>query len=229
MSILVFRHVSYEHLGLIGPALEAAGMGYEYVDLPSDIHRPVDVASAQGLIFMGGPMSVNDDLDYMRMEVEIIQQAASMGLPVLGICLGSQLIAKAFGAPVYRNAVKEIGWYPVHWTRAAAGDALFAGMPDPALVFHWHGETFDLPDRAVWLGYSDACRNQAFRCGENIYGLQFHLEVTPAMIAGWIEEDANAADVREVTRPIDPAAGAADLARMGAAVFGSWAALVGRR
>jgi GMP synthase-like glutamine amidotransferase len=146
---------------------------------------------------------------------------------MLGVCLGAQLIAKALGARVYPNAVKEIGWYPVHWTAAAAGDALLAGMPDPATVFHWHGETFDLPDNAVWLGYSDACRNQAFRCGGNIYGLQFHLEVTPAMIAGWIEEDANAGDVREISRPIDPEAGAADLARMAADVFGRWAALAG--
>jgi GMP synthase-like glutamine amidotransferase len=226
MSILVFRHVPYEHLGLIAHSLEAAGLGYEYVDLPLDIDCAVDVASAQGLIFMGGPMSVNDNLDYVRRELDIIRQGARVGLPMLGVCLGAQLIAKALGARVYPNAVKEIGWYPVHWT-AAAGDALLAGMPDPATVFHWHGETFDLPDNAVWLGYSDACRNQAFRCGGNIYGLQFHLEVTPAMIAGWIEEDANAGDVREISRPIDPEAGAADLARMAADVFGRWAALAG--
>jgi GMP synthase-like glutamine amidotransferase len=207
--------------------LEAAGLGYEYVDLPLDIDCAVDVASAQGLIFMGGPMSVNDDLDYVRRELDIIRDGARVGLPMLGVCLGAQLIAKALGARVYPNAVKEIGWYPVHWTAAAAGDALLGGMQDPATVFHWHGETFDLPDNAVWLGYSDACRNQAFRCGGNIYGLQFHLEVTPAMIAGWIEEDANAADVGEIDRTIDPEAGSEDLARMAADVFRRWAALAG--
>jgi GMP synthase-like glutamine amidotransferase len=229
MGVLVFRHVPYEHLGLIAPALEAAGLEYEYVDLPSDANRPLDLKAAGGLIFMGGPRSVNDDLDYVRREIEVIRQAAHRGFPMLGVCLGAQLIAKALGARVYRNAVKEIGWFPVRWREAAAEDALLAGLPNPATVFHWHGETFDLPEGAVWLASSGACRHQAFRCGGNIYGLQFHLEVTPGMIAGWIEEDENSADVREVAPPIDPEAGAAELARMGAAVFGRWAALVRNR
>ncbi len=229
MRILVFRHVPYEDLGLIAPALEAAGLEYEYVDLPPDANRPLELEAARGLIFMGGPMSVNDDLDYVRREMEVIRQAAPRGLPMLGVCLGSQLIAKALGARVYRNKVKEIGWFPVRWTEAAAEDVLLAGLPNPATVFHWHGETFDLPEGAAWLASSDACPHQAFRCGGNIYGLQFHLEVTPGMIAGWLKEDENSADVREVPQPIDPEAGAAELARMGEAVFGRWAALVRSR
>lgn len=229
MGMLVFRHVPYEHLGLIAPALEAAGLEYEYVDLPPDANRPLDLETARGLIFMGGPMSVNDDLDYVRREMEVIRQAARGGLPMLGVCLGAQLIAKALGARVYRNVVKEIGWFPVRWREAAAEDALLAGLPNPATVFHWHGETFDLPDGAVWLASSDACRHQAFRRGENIYGLQFHLEVTPGMISGWLEEDANSADVREVAHRIDPEFGAAELARMAETVFGRWAALVRNR
>lgn len=229
MGMLVFRHVPYEHLGLIAPALEAAGLEYEYVDLPPDANRPLDLETARGLIFMGGPMSVNDDLDYVRREMEVIRQAARGGIPMLGVCLGAQLIAKALGARVYRNVVKEIGWFPVRWREAAAEDALLAGLPNPATVFHWHGETFDLPEGAVWLASSDACRHQAFRRGENIYGLQFHLEVTPGMISGWLEEDANSADVREVAQPIDPEFGAAELARMAETVFGRWAALVRNR
>lgn len=226
MSILVFRHVPYEHLGLIAPALEAAGLTYEYIDLPLDITRPVNLEAAQGVIFMGGPMSVNDGLDYVNRELATVREAAQRQLPVLGVCLGAQLIAKALGARVYRNAVKEIGWYPVHWTDAGSADPLLAGLPNPATVFHWHGETFDLPEGGAWLGYSDGCRHQAFRRGANIYGLQFHLEVTPAMITGWLKEDENEADVREVTAPIDPEAGAAELARMGKTVFGRWAAHV---
>jgi GMP synthase-like glutamine amidotransferase len=229
MSMLVFRHAPYEHLGLIGPALEAAGLEYEYVDLPPDANRPLDMEAARGLIFMGGPMSVNDDLDYVRREMDVIRQAERRGLPMLGVCLGAQLIAKALGARVYRNAVKEIGWFPVRWSEAAAEDALLAGLPDPATVFHWHGETFDLPEGAVRLASSGACRNQAFRRGANIYGLQFHLEVTPPMISEWLAEDANSADVREVAQPIDPEAGAAELARMAETVFGRWTALVGTR
>jgi GMP synthase-like glutamine amidotransferase len=227
MSVLVFRHVPYEHLGLIAPVLEAAGLEYEYLDLSLGFARRVELESASGLVFMGGPMSANDDLACLRREVEIIREAAATSLPVLGVCLGAQLIAKAFGARVYRNEVKEIGWYPVYWTGEAAHDGLFAGLPGPATVFHWHGETFDLPSGAVRLSYSDACRNQAFRYGDYIYGLQFHLEVTPAMIGAWLAEDANAADLREVDHPVDPEAGSAHLARLGMAVFGRWASLAG--
>ncbi|MCE5310991.1 MAG: gamma-glutamyl-gamma-aminobutyrate hydrolase family protein [Acidobacteriales bacterium] len=227
MSVLAFRHVPYEHLGLIAPVLEAAGLRYEYVDLPLDLDRRVDLDSASGLVFMGGPMSVNDDLPYLRKEVTIIREAEGRGLPILGVCLGAQLIAKAFGASVYRNEVKEIGWYPVYWTAEAAEDSLLAGLPSPATVFHWHGETFDLPSDAIPLAYSDSCRNQAFRYGDCIYGLQFHLEVTPAMIGGWLEEDANAADLREVNHPVDPNAGSEELARLGEAVFRRWASLAG--
>jgi GMP synthase-like glutamine amidotransferase len=227
MSVLVFRHVPYEHLGLIASVLEAAGLKYKYVDLPLDVDRRVDLESASGLVFMGGPMSVNDDLPYLRREIEIIREAAGKGLPILGVCLGAQLIAKAFGASVYRNEVKEIGWYPIYWTGEAAHDGLFAGLPGPATVFHWHGETFDLPPGAVRLSYSEACRIQAFRFGGNIYGLQFHLEVTPAMIGAWLAEDVNAADLRELDHPVDPGAGCQELARLGAAVFGRWASLAG--
>src|ERR1700681_4893243 len=105
MHVLVFRHISFEHLGMIGPALEAAGVSFSYVDLVENADAPVASASASGLIFMGGPMSANDDLPYIRRELELIGEAVSRELPILGICLGSQLIAKALGARVYPNGV----------------------------------------------------------------------------------------------------------------------------
>ena len=109
------------------------------------------VEEADGLIFMGGPMSVNDDLPYIRQELRLIEAAAARGKPVLGVCLGAQLIARALGGRVYRNAVKEIGWYPVRFTGAARTDRLFADLSAPELVFHWHGETFDLPPLSLSL------------------------------------------------------------------------------
>ena len=151
---------------------------------------------ADGLIFMGGPMSVNDDLPYIRQELRLIEQAVARDKPVLGVCLGAQLIARALGGRVYKNPVKEIGWFAVRFTEAARADRLFAGLDGPELVFHWHGETFDLPAGAELLALSGGCRHQAYRMGENVYGLQFHLEVTPEMIADWCRQDANCGDMR---------------------------------
>ena len=224
--VFAFRHIPLEDLGLIRAPLEERGIGIEY----SDLYRPgapvPDLAGAAGLILLGGSMSANDDLPYLRQELQLIAQAVERRQPVLGVCLGAQLIAKALGAKVYRNAVKEIGWFEIHFTGAAARDALFAGIGPAETVFHWHGETFDLPPGAEWLAYSEACRHQAFRFGPGVYGLQFHLEVTPAMIEDWCAQDANCGDVRELDAPIDPRRNAARLAALSSVVFGRWCDLL---
>ncbi len=224
--MLAFRHVPFEDVGLIAPALAARGIELVYADAFRQIEAQPDWRSAAGLIFMGGPMSANDALPFIQQEIGIISAAVAMGRPVLGVCLGAQLLARALGARVYRYPIKEIGWAPVYWTEAARQDRLFEGLPSPETVFHWHGETFDLPAGADWLARSDACRNQAFRAGSNAYGLQFHLEVTPEMISTWCSEDANAGDMRELAAPIDPHAHAAGLARLAATVFDRWASLL---
>jgi GMP synthase-like glutamine amidotransferase len=184
-----------------------------------------EVATAAGLIFMGGPMSANDDFAYLRQELEIIRQAVDRGQPVLGVCLGSQLLAKALGARVYRNAAKEIGWFDVHLTDAGGRDPVLSGLDPTETVFHWHGETFDLPDGAVGLAYSRLTRHQAFRVGPNAYGLQFHLEVTPEMISDWCRQDENCGDVRELEAPLDPEFNKQRLAALSRLVFGRWCAL----
>lgn len=226
MPVLAFRHVPFEHLGLIASALEARGIPFEYVDLFRDpaVAPPID--SAAGLIFMGGPMSANDDLPCIRKEIQLIGEAVRAGKPVLGVCLGAQLIAKALGAKVYRNRSKEIGWFPVCWTKAAHRDRLLEGLTEPETVFHWHGETFDLPPGAKWLAWSDACRHQAYRFGANVYGFQFHLEVTPEMISDWLTQDENCGDLRELAAPLDPYANAERLEQLSGLVFGRWAEFV---
>jgi GMP synthase-like glutamine amidotransferase len=228
MHVLAVRHVPFEGLGLIAPALEARGIRIVYADA---FHGQSlsGWRSASGLIFMGGPMSANDDLPFVHQEMEILAEAVKAGQPVLGICLGAQLLARTLGARVYRNAVKEIGWAPVRWTEAAARDPLFTGLESPETVFHWHGETFDLPAGAEWLASSEACRHQAFRAGRNAWGLQFHLEVTPEMISTWCCEDGNEGDVRELAQPLDPFANSARLAELAATVFGRWASLLETR
>jgi GMP synthase-like glutamine amidotransferase len=225
MRILAFRHIPFEHLGLIADSLAEHAIECRYVDLYAASESP-SPEDADGFIFMGGPMSVNDDLGYIRQELRLIEQAAALGKPVLGVCLGAQLIAKALGSRVYKNAVKEIGWFDVRFTETARQDLLFAGLDGPETVFHWHGETFDLPPGAALLASSDACRHQAFRVGAHVYGLQFHLEVTPPMIADWCAQDANCGDMREIEAPIDPHYNAPRLRELSRRIFGSWCRLI---
>src|SRR5690242_20252283 len=146
MRVVAFRHVPFEGLGLIQPALDDHGISVEFPDLFRDGAAAPDVATAAGLIFMGGPMSANDDLPYLTQELQIIRQAVERRQPVLGVCLGSQLLAKALGAKVYKNSAKEIGWFDLHLTDAGRQDPILSGLGGTETVFHWHGETFDLPD-----------------------------------------------------------------------------------
>lgn len=132
------------------------------------------------LIVMGGGMSANDEAVYpwIRKEKEFIKEAIEKGKIVVGICLGSQMISSALGAKVCGNAEKEIGWFDITLTREAVAGELFKDLPEQLKVFHWHGETFDLPDGAVLLASSAACRNQAYIFGDRVLALQFHIEPT---------------------------------------------------
>jgi GMP synthase (glutamine-hydrolysing) len=138
-------------------------------------------------------MNVDETKRYppLASETGWIRDAVDAGLPVLGICLGSQLLAKALGARVYANRVKEIGWYPLEMMPAAQADHLFEGCEATPTVFQWHGDTFDLPSGAVHLACSAACPHQAFRYGETAYALQYHLEVTPEQIDEWLVQPDN--------------------------------------
>jgi GMP synthase-like glutamine amidotransferase len=221
MRVLAFRHVPFEDVGSIRPVLQSCDIGVECADLYLPGAATPRTADFDGLIFMGGPMSVNDDLPFLRWEMQAIREAVARRQPVLGICLGAQLIAKALGARVSANPQKEIGWFDVNFTEAARNDALFTALSSE-LLFHWHGETFDLPPGAALLASSERCRNQAFRVGETTWGLQFHIEVTPAMIADWCEQDANCGDVRELEAPIDPNRNAKRLEALSDTVIGRW-------
>jgi GMP synthase-like glutamine amidotransferase len=228
MKVLAFRHVPFEDLGLIASVLAHRHIDVDYADLyKADAALP-DIAKYDGLIFLGGPMSVNDDLPYLARELELIRQAEARRQPVLGICLGAQLIARALGATVRRNSAKEIGWYGLRFTEAARADRLFQGLTTET-VFHWHGETFDLPPGAELLASSELCRNQAFRVDESVYGLQFHLEVTPAIIADWCVQDENCGDVRELPSAIEASFNAPRLEELSAQVFGNWSEMLQTR
>ena len=213
-SLLVLRHEPFEHLGYFAEILQARRIPFVY----SDLNDPLDLGTHNGLIVMGGPQSANDPA--MSAEVHFIQQAIESKIPVLGICLGAQLIVKALGAPVFRNGEKEIGWEPVYFTDAAASDPLFGGLPSPATFFHWHSETFMLPAGAETLAYSDKTRQQAFRYHDTVYGIQFHPEITPEMILDWSAQPVNCGDVDTLVVPIDPHA--ADTAPLAEHVLDGW-------
>lgn len=187
MRVLAFRHEDGGDLGTIRPALERRGISVECVDLFAGDSLP-NLRDASGLIFMGGAMCANDNLPFLHQELELIGLATQQGLPVLGICLGAQLIANVLGGTVYESAVQETGWQDIHLDREAASDPVFSALTPVTRVFQLHNDTFDLPSGAVRLAASDICPNQAFRWGRAIYGVQFHPEMTPAMVADWSRE-----------------------------------------
>ncbi len=228
--VLVFRHVPHEHLGYIATSLELHGIDYSYVDLVLDPEQelPYPVHESDGIISMGGPMSANDPDAWVQQEMRYLAQAMTRSKPILGVCLGSQIVARTAGARVFRNREKEIGWFPVYPRPEGAQDALLGGFGQREEVFHWHGETFDLPAGAVWLASSDRCAHQAYRIGTTVYGLQFHLEVSPEMIQDWLREDSNEGGLREVSEPINPRLHAARLKELSSGVFDAWCRLAAR-
>jgi GMP synthase-like glutamine amidotransferase len=182
MRVHWFQHVPFEGLGSIEPWLrgvEAKVSSTKFFEDDPVLPRPDDVDL---LVVMGGPMSANDEspLTWLGEEKRFIRAAIERGTAVLGVCLGAQLIASALGASVYANAEREIGWLPVTGTADEAGLPSWAATRRETTVFHWHGETFDLPPGAEVLARSAACEHQAFRIGRRVIGLQFHLETTAA-------------------------------------------------
>jgi len=186
MNIHSFEHVPFEDTGSIYSFIQKKGFHWSHTLFYKGESLP-DPDSIDMLIIMGGPMSVNDEKTYpwLKQEKRFIRSMIDMNKPVLGICLGAQLIASALEAPVFKGNEKEIGWFSIHGERGISSD-LFQ-FPPELHVFHWHGETFDLPRDAKRLASSRFCRNQAFQLGQNVIGLQFHLETTRASAARLIE------------------------------------------
>ena len=202
--VLVFQHIECETPGIFLDLLCEQKRPIETVKLYEGEQPPDDLSPFSGLLVMGGPMSVNDEADYpwLKAEDRILKEALALDVPTLGICLGSQLIAKAAGGAVRRGPLKEIGWYPVRLTAAARHDRLFRESPETIEVFQWHGEYFDTPSGAVNLASSDLYQCQAFSIGQNVYGLLFHLEVTAQMVKEWVGTFKEELDgVKEHIRP----------------------------
>lgn len=184
---LVLQHVPHEGPGALAPAIRAAGEEVRLVRIDSGdaVPAPGDIGAAAGLVIMGGPMGVHDDLAWLEAERALIRAAVERECPLLGVCLGAQQLAAALGAEVVTGPAPECGVGEVHLTPAANSDAVFAAAPTPLPCVHWHGDTFALPEGAVRLAGNDAYENQAFRVGARAYGLQFHVEVTGSLAAHW--------------------------------------------
>jgi GMP synthase (glutamine-hydrolysing) len=192
-KLLVLQHVPHEILGTLNPLLKRSGFRIRYVNFARHPEIQPSLDGYHGLVVLGGPMSVTDTdrFPHLQTEMRLIESALKGNLPVLGICLGAQLIAKTLGARVYPNRVKEIGWYDVSPTEEGNCDPLFAEFGPTEKIFQWHGDTFDIPRGAAHLASSALCANQAFRYDASVYGLQFHLEVDQPMIHRWLRVSEN--------------------------------------
>lgn len=195
MRILSLQHVPFEGLGSMVDVFDRLGFSVTSCHLYAGDALPA-LDSFDWLVVMGGPMGVNDEGDYpwLAAEKQLIKEAITTGKRVLGVCLGAQLVAKVLGARVAPNSHREIGWFPIQPTSAAADTPwgeVFASKP---LVFHWHGDTFSHPPEAIHLATSEACQHQAFAIGTQVLGLQFHLETTETSAEALLEHCADELD-----------------------------------
>ncbi len=189
-KVWVLQHHPAENLGLIAEALQSAALAWQQVRVFDGQTPPADMTGAGGLIVMGGPESVYrlDRHPHLRAEISLIESALKANRPVLGICLGSQLLAAALGAEVRKAPRHEIGWYPVRLSDAAREDRLLKGLPSEIVPCHWHGDVFDPPAGAVSLASSEMTACQAYRYGDRAYGFLFHAEMTQKIIGALVEE-----------------------------------------
>lgn len=186
-KILVLQHVDYEILGTLYPLLKEKGFQVDCINFGKNPSARTDLKQYAALILLGGPMNVNQTKKYpfLAYEVELIQEALALDIPVLGICLGAQLIAKALGGKVEKHAHHEIGWYKMSISEDGKSDPLLKHIQDE-YIFEWHGDTFSLPKSCTLLASTKTCSNQALKYGEKVYGFQFHLEVDIPTIKRWM-------------------------------------------
>jgi GMP synthase (glutamine-hydrolysing) len=189
-TVTLLQHIHCETPGIISECLQSADIDPRCIRTFEGDPIPSNLDGQAGLIVMGGPMSVydHDQFPFLLQEQRLIEAALKNDKPVLGVCLGSQLLAATLGAEVKGGAQKEIGWHPITLTQGAASDALWKDLPQQFTAYHWHGDVFELPHEAVSLASSELTTCQGFRYGANAYGFLFHIEITEKIIQNMVEE-----------------------------------------
>ncbi len=230
-SVCVLQHHPHETLGTIEDVLRGHQIGFDYIQGYAGDPVPLEMGNHTGLIVMGGPMGVYEQAKYSFLgeEMRLIESALRQKRPVLGVCLGSQLLAAVLGAEVKKGGKKELGWHAVTLAEGAAADPLFTGVPSTFWPFHWHGDVFSLPRHAASLASSRQTQYQTFCYQTNAYGILFHLEVMreqiSQMLASFadelIEAGGSAKDIMEQTPRYWPA-----LQEIADGIFGRWASLL---
>lgn len=194
MNVLILKNIAAEGPGTIADFLRSRGIDHSIIEMHAG-ERPVDSGRYSHLVVMGGPMAVYemDRHPFLKDEAKLMEQFIGQERHVLGLCLGAQMLAHVLGARVYPGREKEIGWYYVDITPGGMLDPVMSALSvdgaAKAEVFQWHGDTFDLPAGSLRLASSDLFPNQAFRYADRCYALQFHIEVTPGIVAGWLEHE----------------------------------------
>lgn len=188
--IFIIKHIDIEGPGTLGDFLEGKNIPYQIIDLGAGQPLPSDFSKMDAVVVLGGPMNVDEEhlYPFLKVENQFIQDILKYKIPFLGICLGSQLLAKAAGAKVVKSPVKEIGWYNVQLTKEGLQDPLFKDFKQDEPIYHWHGDMFEIPSQGKLLATAEGCPHQALKVGENAYGLQFHVEVTDKSIKEWCDE-----------------------------------------
>jgi len=234
--LLVFQHVPFEPLGTLNPLFKRHGFRIRYVNFGRHPEARPRTEGYHGLVILGGPMSAADPErhPHLATETALIREAIEREVPVLGICLGAQLLARALGGEVRAARRKEIGWHEVARTPAAVDDPLFSHFGERETLFQWHEDTFAIPRGAVRLAGSATCPNQAFRYRRNVYGLQFHLEVDEPLIERWLRVHAHRHELLSAGGSVDPdrvrqetAARIARAMRLAERTFGAFVRLFG--
>lgn len=190
--ILIVKHIDIEGPGTMGDFLDTRNIPYRIIDLGAGDMLPEDLSRLKAVVVLGGPMNVDEEDKYpwLVKENEFIKEVLRRQIPFLGICLGSQLLAKAAGAKVVPSPVREIGWHHVQLTDDGKNDPLFKDFHEEYPIYQWHGDMFQIPEGGKLLATAKECPHQAFKVGDHAYGLQFHIEVTDKSIKEWCEEYA---------------------------------------
>jgi GMP synthase (glutamine-hydrolysing) len=235
--LLVFQHVAVEPLGTLDALIRARGHRIRFHNFERHPDAQPNVDQYRGLVVLGGPMNVEDQhrRPHLKTELLAIERALEQGKPVLGICLGAQLLAHVLGAPVQRHRQPEIGWYDVQMSAAGRADPVLGAAGERLPVFQWHSYSYELPRAATHLASTNTCEQQAFRWGNSAYGFQFHLEADAAVIERWLSLPAFRAELAAAGLPTDEQAIRAETERLvvatrrsADAVFNNFLDLVGR-